>query len=306
MSPLGLSGNTGPMTDPAGYSIVPRLAEIAGLVHGFGRAGWSEADFLAFAASRDLRPVIMRQQHSDTIHRLDSMPNKKLEGDALMTDVPGLLLVIRTADCLPVLLVDEENRAVAAVHCGWRGTEKRILEKAVTAMGEAYGSKPADILAALGPASAPPATRSGRRLGNRSSRPASRRLFLSNTKNEGHAPLLTKRCMSPFRSQLGSLRPPAGPESRSSTFGRPTSGSLTGWASRERISSTPAPPAPTASRASCLIAATPPTPDGCIISLASRPADPIFNGSPLARACREIAGVSDGWTPARPRGEHQV
>ena len=61
-----------------------------------------------------------------------------------MTNVPGLLLVIRTADCLPVLLVDEENRAVAAVHCGWRGTEKRILEKAVKAMGEAYGSKPAE------------------------------------------------------------------------------------------------------------------------------------------------------------------
>lgn len=141
--------------DPAGYFTVPRLARMAGLVHGFGRAGWSEADFLAFAASRDLRPVIMRQLHSDTIHRLDAVPDKKLEGDALMTNVPGLLLVIRTADCLPVLLVDEENRAVAAVHCGWRGTEKRILEKAVTAMGEAYGSKPADILAALGPCIGP-------------------------------------------------------------------------------------------------------------------------------------------------------
>jgi hypothetical protein len=68
-----------------------------------------------------------------------------------MTNVPGLLLVIRTADCLPVLLVDPENRAVAAVHCGWRGTEKRILEKSVRAMGEAYGSNPADILVALGP-----------------------------------------------------------------------------------------------------------------------------------------------------------
>jgi YfiH family protein len=141
--------------DPAGYSTFPRLAAIAGLVHGFGRAGWSEADFLAFAASRDLRPVIMRQLHSDTIHRLEAVPNKKLEGDALMTNVPGLLLVIRTADCLPALLVDEKNRAVAAVHCGWRGTEKRILEKAVTAMGEAYGSKPADILAALGPCIGP-------------------------------------------------------------------------------------------------------------------------------------------------------
>ncbi len=137
--------------DPAGYSTVPRLAEIAGLVHGFGGAGWSEADFLAFAASRDLRPVIVRQLHSDTIRRLTGVPAGKLEGDALMTNVPGLLLVIRTADCLPVFLVDANNRAVAAVHCGWRGTEKRILEKAVEAMGRAYGSEPGAMLAALGP-----------------------------------------------------------------------------------------------------------------------------------------------------------
>jgi YfiH family protein len=97
----------------------------------------------------------MHQLHSDIVHSLDEAPGKRLEGDALMTNVPGLLLVIRTADCLPVFLVDEEHRAVAAVHCGWRGTENKILEKAVKAMGEAYGSKPADTLAALGPCIGP-------------------------------------------------------------------------------------------------------------------------------------------------------
>jgi YfiH family protein len=130
---------------------MPRLAEIPGLVHGFGGARLSEADFLAFAASRDMRPVVMRQLHSDIVRRVDAAPAGKLEGDALMTNVPGLLLVVRTADCLPVFLVDEANRAVAAVHCGWRGTEKRILEGAVRAIGEAYGSKPENMLAALGP-----------------------------------------------------------------------------------------------------------------------------------------------------------
>jgi len=93
----------------------------------------------------------MRQLHSDTVHHLDAAPAGKLEGDALLTNVPGLLLVIRTADCLPVFLVDEKNRAVAAVHCGWRGTEKRILEKAARAMVRAFGSKPGAMLAALGP-----------------------------------------------------------------------------------------------------------------------------------------------------------
>ncbi len=50
-----------------------------------------------------------------------------------------------------MFLVDIKNRAVAAVHCGWRGTEMRILEKAVRAMGKAYGADPGGILAALGP-----------------------------------------------------------------------------------------------------------------------------------------------------------
>jgi YfiH family protein len=137
------------------YLTTPRLAGISWLVHGFGDAGWSEAGFMEFAASRGLRPVIMRQLHSETVHRLDGVPAGKLEGDALMTNIPGLLLVIRTADCLPVFLVDLKNRAVAAVHCGWRGTQKRILERAAQAMQQAYGSDPDDLLAALGPCIGP-------------------------------------------------------------------------------------------------------------------------------------------------------
>jgi YfiH family protein len=133
------------------FLIVPRLVAVPGLVHGFGDARWSESDFMGFAASKGMTPVVMRQVHSDVVRRLDAAPAGKPEGDALMTNVPGLVLVVRTADCLPVLLVDEENRAVAAVHCGWRGTEKRILEKAVRAMGEAYGSKAGTMLAVLGP-----------------------------------------------------------------------------------------------------------------------------------------------------------
>ena len=133
------------------FLTVPRWLAIPGLVHGFGDGGWSEAGFAAFAAAKGMTPVVMRQVHGDAVVRLDGPPAARPEGDALMTDVPGLLLVVRTADCLPVLVVDPERGAVAAVHCGWRGTQKRILEKAVRAMGEAYGSKPADMTAALGP-----------------------------------------------------------------------------------------------------------------------------------------------------------
>jgi len=156
LRPPGLSGKREFVTESrCPYLTVLRLAAVPGLIHGFGDARWSEADFLAFAESRGLRPVIMRQLHTDIVHRLDAAPEGKLEGDALLTNAPGLLLVIRTADCLPVLLFDEPNQAVAAVHCGWRGTERRILEKAVRAMGEAYGSKPEEMIAALGPCIGP-------------------------------------------------------------------------------------------------------------------------------------------------------
>ncbi len=152
LSGTGFSGKTGAMMSGGqGFMTSPRLAALPWLVHGFGRAGWGEEDIRASAAFRGFRPVIMRQLHSDIVHRVEEVPAGKLEGDALMTGAAGLLLVIRTADCLPVLLADVGRRAVAAVHCGWRGTEKRILEKTVRAMGEAYGTRPEELLATLGP-----------------------------------------------------------------------------------------------------------------------------------------------------------
>jgi YfiH family protein len=124
-------------------------------VHGFGRAGFGEADFAADPRFLDFRPVVMRQIHSDRVHRVTGPPEGRPEGDALVTNRPGLLLVVRTADCLPVFLVDGSRRAVAAVHCGWRGTRARILEKAVRTMESAFGTKTADLAAALGPCIAP-------------------------------------------------------------------------------------------------------------------------------------------------------
>jgi YfiH family protein len=59
---------------------------------------------------------------------------------------------MQTADCVPIFLVDAKKRAVSAIHAGWRGTLARIAEKTVGEMRMHFGSKPADILAALGPA----------------------------------------------------------------------------------------------------------------------------------------------------------
>jgi YfiH family protein len=73
-------------------------------------------------------------------------------GDGMITDAPGVTLLTLHADCQPILLVDPDRPAVAAVHAGWRGTVANIAGAAVRAMGEAYGSRPERILAYLGPA----------------------------------------------------------------------------------------------------------------------------------------------------------
>ncbi len=72
--------------------------------------------------------------------------------DALITDEPGLVLTILTADCQPILLIDPERPAIAAIHAGWRGTVADIAGATVRRMQEAFGSDPADLLAFLGPA----------------------------------------------------------------------------------------------------------------------------------------------------------
>lgn len=75
--------------------------------------------------------------------------------DALITNATGPVLMTLHADCQPILLVDPVNRAVAAVHAGWRGTVADVGGAAVAAMGREFGSKPGDLLAYLGPAIGP-------------------------------------------------------------------------------------------------------------------------------------------------------
>lgn len=73
------------------------------------------------------------------------------EGDALVSRQPGVLAGVKTADCVPILLVDLHLRAVAAIHAGWRGTAENIAAAAVRDMAERWGSRPGNIRAAIGP-----------------------------------------------------------------------------------------------------------------------------------------------------------
>jgi len=95
--------------------------------------------------------VTLRQIHSDLIYRVDRLPDEPLPGDGIVTDTSGLILAVQTADCLPVILADRKRRAVGVFHAGWRGTVKRIVEKAVGEMRKHFGSNPRDLVAAIGP-----------------------------------------------------------------------------------------------------------------------------------------------------------
>jgi len=102
--------------------------------------------------SRRLWPLLtLRQIHSDVIRHFGSPPPHQLTGDGLITSAAEMLLAVQAADCLPVILVDVEHRAVGAFHAGWRGTVKRILEKAVGEMRRQFGSEPRRLKAAIGP-----------------------------------------------------------------------------------------------------------------------------------------------------------
>jgi YfiH family protein len=70
--------------------------------------------------------------------------------DALITNVPGLMVGVTVADCTPILVFDQRNRAVAAIHAGWRGTVGGIVTSTLLAMQTHYGTKPADCLAYIG------------------------------------------------------------------------------------------------------------------------------------------------------------
>jgi hypothetical protein len=108
--------------------------------------------FQSAIGSAHSKLIPLRQVHSGVVRSFNQTPADPVSGDASITKSPGLLLAIQTADCVPILLVDPKKRAVAAIHAGWRGTLARIGQKTVGEMQMHYGSKPADILAAVGPA----------------------------------------------------------------------------------------------------------------------------------------------------------
>jgi polyphenol oxidase len=114
----------------------------------------NRAKFFRALGADKMGVVALRQIHSDIVHRVDSAASaaqdEAPQGDALITREHGVLLVVQTADCVPILLADTKRRAVAAIHAGWRGTVRRIAAKALGRMQMDFGTRPEDVVAALG------------------------------------------------------------------------------------------------------------------------------------------------------------
>lgn len=86
------------------------------------------------------------------LHVSRATPKEELlETDALVTNDPGICIAVMSADCVPILLYDRKNQAVAAVHSGWRGTVARILEKSLNEMQRLFGTHGEDLYAGIGP-----------------------------------------------------------------------------------------------------------------------------------------------------------
>lgn len=121
------------------YSLL--LTELKWLNHGFG----TRADSVSQESMASLKQI-----HSGIV-LLGEQIGCAGEGDALVTSRAAVPVSVRTADCYPILLADDRNRAVAAVHAGWRGTAAHIVLRTLEEMHRRYGTEAADVYAAIGP-----------------------------------------------------------------------------------------------------------------------------------------------------------
>lgn len=99
--------------------------------------------------------VQVRQIHSANVIVANNPMDAVYQGDAIITDKPGLLLLMRFADCVPILFVDPVNNAVGIAHAGWQGTVKQVSFHTVRAMETNFGTNPSDLFTAIGPSIGP-------------------------------------------------------------------------------------------------------------------------------------------------------
>ncbi|CEI73788.1 MULTISPECIES: peptidoglycan editing factor PgeF [Romboutsia] len=92
------------------------------------------------------------QIHSDIVNVVEKFDiGLKKDGDALITNLTNTPLLIFTADCVPIALIDKKNKAIGLIHAGWRGTYSKIVKNTIDKMIEKYNTNPKDIVSVIGP-----------------------------------------------------------------------------------------------------------------------------------------------------------
>jgi hypothetical protein len=125
------------------YRVRP-LQAFEWLQHGFGTRSSPDIQSRGGLAT-------LHQIHSNIVVDAGGRSGHLGDGDALMESTPGRLVAVKTADCLPIVIVDSAHRAVAAVHAGWRGTVQKIAHETIAAMQEKFSSRPEQLQVAVGP-----------------------------------------------------------------------------------------------------------------------------------------------------------
>lgn len=147
--------------------VIAKSANTVDYTAGPGAIRGAEKELLRKATGLEARNILaLDQLHGDSIIMVQDKPGEDSlifgEADGLMTDLEGLCLVIRTADCVPVFAYDRERRVLGAAHSGWRGTRLAIAGKMVRMMKDRYGSSPGDIHAWILPSIGPESYTVGR------------------------------------------------------------------------------------------------------------------------------------------------
>jgi len=99
--------------------------------------------------------VSPKQTHSKNIGVVTSTTDIFPNTDALITNIPGICIFVRTADCVPILLYDPVQKAVAAIHSGWKSTLQEISKHTIDRMQKEYGTQPKNLIASIGPSIGP-------------------------------------------------------------------------------------------------------------------------------------------------------
>ncbi|MDK2563076.1 peptidoglycan editing factor PgeF [Romboutsia sedimentorum] len=96
------------------------------------------------------------QIHSDIVNVIDKDNiGKKVDGDALITNIKNVPLLIFTADCVPIAIIDKKNKAIGIAHAGWRGTYDKIAQKTIELMSDNYFTNAQDVVCVIGPSIGP-------------------------------------------------------------------------------------------------------------------------------------------------------